>query len=307
MLGVVMPSAVIARALFGRSGLLLTFVMYDFLIANISIFQLFSITSILTYDIYATHIRVNILALTDSISSILTTTLGPLVYTFFWDGMTSNGIVIGTLLSTSLIAFIWHMLHFLGGIAVDGDLSDVILYVIAIILGFVLPPLVVFIEKIWNRIHHKTWLSPLHSSWARVYEMDNPLDPCAFDYAKSFSLANFDMQSYNQPSFQEVKRAYRSAWYFALAGPFLFCFLFVGVMPMMFAIVDIMDLVTFKAWIYVILVLLVLSTAVTIFLPIVFEAGNCLRLIRAERLPRDLQHILPRIEYSEHQDAIEME
>uniref|UniRef100_A0A0R3T435 Aa_trans domain-containing protein n=1 Tax=Rodentolepis nana TaxID=102285 RepID=A0A0R3T435_RODNA len=185
----------------------------------------------------------------NSIGSILTTTLGPLVYTFFWDGMTSNGIVIGTLLSTSIIAFMWHMLNLLEIIKVGKDLSDVILYAIAIILGFVLPPLVVFIEKMWKRIHGKTWLSPLHSSWARVYEMDNPLDPCAFDYAKSFSLANFDMQSYNRPSFQEVKRAYRFSWYFALAGPFLFCFFFVGVMPMMFSIVNSMDLVTFKAWV----------------------------------------------------------
>lgn len=75
------------------------------------------------------------------------------------------------------------------------------------------------------------------------------IDTISYTCCRSFLFANFDMQSYSRPSFQEVKRAYRFSWYFALAGPFIFCFLFVGVMPMMFSIVNVMDLVTFKAWV----------------------------------------------------------
>ncbi|VDL18111.1 unnamed protein product [Hymenolepis diminuta] len=404
MIGIAMPSVIIARALFGRNGFLLVFAMYAFLIANTSVFQLFSITSILTYDIYAIHIRpfrvcydlnccmlcgksrdltyrpkencecipvsccedckrdesvrkavkgfvkppckcrihsgyikyqeclrsvrhiiillvlsgvlpmgilINGLALNESIGNILITAIGPLVYTFFWDGMTSKGIVIGTLLSTSLAALIRFVLSVLKrtdhAVFENNDVSNAVLYAIAITLGFVLPPLVVCMEKIWRKIKHESPSGQLYTAWARVYEMDNPLNPWALNYAKSFLFANFDTQSYSRPSFQEVKRAYRFSWYFALAGPFIFCFLFVGVMPMMFSIINVMDLVTFKAWIYVILVLLIVSTAVTIFLPIIFEVVNCYRLIRAKTLPSDRQQILPRIEYSEHQDDIEME
>ncbi|KAM3185601.1 hypothetical protein ACTXT7_006056 [Hymenolepis weldensis] len=195
---------------------------------------------------------INGLALNESIGNILITAIGPLVYTFFWDGMTSKGIVIGTLLSTSLAAFMRFGLsvpkRIDHAVFKDNDVFNTVLYAIAITLGFVLPPLVVCIEKIWRKIDHESRSRQLCTAWARVYEMDNPLNPWALNYAKSFLFANFDMQSYSRPSFQEVKRAYRFSWYFALAGPFIFCFLFVGVMPMMFSIVNVMDLVTFKAW-----------------------------------------------------------
>uniref|UniRef100_A0A915EXT7 Uncharacterized protein n=1 Tax=Echinococcus canadensis TaxID=519352 RepID=A0A915EXT7_9CEST len=50
-------SVVVAEALFGRGGLLVFFMMYAFIIVNICVFQLFTISSILTFDIYAIDMR----------------------------------------------------------------------------------------------------------------------------------------------------------------------------------------------------------------------------------------------------------
>eukprot|EP00108_Taenia_solium_P006769 TsM_000244800 transcript=TsM_000244800 gene=TsM_000244800 len=435
------PSVVVANALFGRGGLLVLFVMYAFIIANISVFQLFSISSILTFDIYATHIRIllnlsdfkavsvkvsaqgevclgqfatrrlaldskngkrpfrvcfdvnccllcgktrdhifrpkdncecvpvtccrqcqidqakrsaakgpvlppceckihakymdyqkrlanvrrtSVLAifsvilpigllfnfpsvksmtLNNGISTVVSATLGSLLYSFLWKQMTSAGVVIGTALSSSITGILWVLLKTLAALHpnfdINSDILDVILFAVAIVGGFIFPPLVMCIERLHKGFQNKDNMNLQWQLWHRIYEMDNPLAPWAFDFAESFSLSDFDMESYNRPEPEEVRRVYRLSWYFALWGPILYLVLYSLIIPGPFYAVNILDIVFFKIWVYLVLVILIVSVAVTLFMPVVWEGIHLYNLRRMQTQPRDKQHVIPRIECSE--------
>ncbi|KAM7543195.1 hypothetical protein Aperf_G00000009696 [Anoplocephala perfoliata] len=304
------PSVITANTLFGRNGLLLLFAVYAFIIANISVFQLFSISSILTYDIYAIHLRLNGSVLSITVNTIVATTLGPIVYTFFWDGMTSAGVVIGIVLSASITAFLSFGLSNLyvanNNLAYSKDILEGAIYFTAVALGFILPALVVCIERILKKDKPSYEVNTPNSAWARIYELDNPLCPWAIDYAASLPLTTFNVESYNRPSVEDVKRAYRFSWYFTLSSPVIFCFFCGGTITLLVSVSDVMELTIFKIWVFVVLILLIISTAVVTFMPIIYEGINLYRLRRTARIPQDQEYIIPRIEYSEAQDDTEL-
>lgn len=49
---------IVALNLFGQNGIHLIYIMNAFIMMIVGVFQIFSISSILTYDIYATYLRV---------------------------------------------------------------------------------------------------------------------------------------------------------------------------------------------------------------------------------------------------------
>ncbi|EUB58606.1 hypothetical protein EGR_06593 [Echinococcus granulosus] len=108
----VQPQAAVtvAEALFGRGGLLVLFMMYTFIIMNICVFQLFAFSSILTFNIYGIHVRANSVTLMIGINALVSATLGSLLYSFLWEGMTATGVVIGTALSTSMAGLVWVLM-----------------------------------------------------------------------------------------------------------------------------------------------------------------------------------------------------
>ncbi|KAL5107643.1 Urea-proton symporter DUR3 [Taenia crassiceps] len=393
------PSVIVAKALFGRVGLLVLFVIFAFIIANISVFQLFSISSILTFDIYAIHMRpfrvcfdvnccilcgktrdlifrpkencecvpvpccrqcqidrikrcaakgpilppcecrihakymdyrkllanmrrtsvlvifsvilpigllfnfpaVKSVALNGGINTVVSATLGSLLYSFFWERMTSAGVVIGTALSSSVAGSMWILLKSLTALHPNFDISadvlDNMLFAVAIVGGFVFPLLVVWIERFHKRFRNEDDMDLRCQPWHRIYEMDNPLAPWAFEFAESFSLSNFDMESYNRPDPEEVRKAYRRSWYFALGGPILYLVLYSLVIPGPFYAVSVLDIVFFKAWIYLVLVILVVSAAVTLFMPIVWEGIHLYYLRRTQKKSRDEQRVNSNIEF----------
>ncbi|KAL5106837.1 putative urea active transporter 1 [Taenia crassiceps] len=376
------PSVVVAKSLFGRGGLLVLFIMYAFIIANISVFQLFSISSILTFDVYAIHMkpfrvcfdvnccllcgktrdgifrpkdnckcvpvtccrqcqayqmnrrkakgsvaspcecrlhaeylnyekrleivrRSSILVifsvvlpiglllnqikghyapLIAGINVLVAATLGSLLYALFWERMTSAGVVIGTALSTLMAAFAWILMSTLvrsyPSLSIDPDILDIALFLVSIVGGFIFPPLVVYIERRCRGFDKEELTNLQRQSWQRIYEMDNPLSPWALEYATSFKFNNFNMKSYDRPGPDEVKRVYRRSWYFALTAAISFLILGVIIMPCVFYVLSFLDIVSFKIWIYLVLVSLTASAAVTLLMPIICEGIQVMTLSR---------------------------
>ncbi|CUT99409.1 conserved hypothetical protein [Echinococcus multilocularis] len=394
-------SVTVAEALFGRSGLLVLFVMYAFIIVNISVFQLFGISSILTFDIYAIHMRpfrvcldvnccllcgktrepifrpkdnckcvpvtccfqcqinrrngcaakgpvlpsyecrihaeymnyekrledvrrssilvifsvvlpigllfnllkVNSVTLISGFNILASATLGSLLYSFFWERMTAMGVVVGTALSTSMAGLVWVLMNTLirlyPNLSIDFDILEIALFTTAIIGGFLFPPLVACIEKSRKAFCNEENTNLDRQSWQRIYELDNPLSPWAFEYAESFSFSNFNKESYNRPDPEEVRRVYRRSWYFALAGAISFVTVGVLILPGLFYAFKLPDVVYFKIWIYLVLVLLIASAGVALFMPIVWEGVQLYHLWRMQLQPKHEGHIIPRIECSE--------
>uniref|UniRef100_A0A915F0S5 Uncharacterized protein n=1 Tax=Echinococcus canadensis TaxID=519352 RepID=A0A915F0S5_9CEST len=280
------PLMAVVKALFGRSGLPVLLAMYAFINANITVFQLFLISSILTFDIYAIHMwlrtrfyrgsdaehakymnyqkrlvnvrctsvlvtfsvvlpigllfnfpNVKAVTLNDGVSIMVSATVGSLLYSFFWEQITSAGVVVGTALSSSM-----------AGVCIDADILNITFFSIAIVGKFIFPPLVVHIERLRKESHNKHNTNLGRQSWHRIYEMDNPLAPWTFDYAESLSLSNYSMESYNRPDSEEVRRVHQRSWCFALGGPILFFVLYALIIPGLFYTVNFLDIVSFKIW-----------------------------------------------------------
>ncbi|EUB56560.1 hypothetical protein EGR_08586 [Echinococcus granulosus] len=339
-------SVTVAEALFGRRGLLVLFVMYAFIIVNISVFQLFGISSILTFDIYAIHMRpfrvcldvnccllcgktrepifrpkdnckcvpvtcclqcqinrrngcaakgpvlpsyecrthaeymnyekrlenvrrssilvifsvvlpigllfnllkVNSVTLINGFNILVSATLGSLLYSFFWERMTAMGVVVGTALSTSMAGLVWVLMNTLirlyPNLSIDFDILDIALFTTAIMGGFLFPPLVACIEKSRKAFRNEENTNLDCQSWQRIYELDNPLSPWAFEYAD-----NFSKESYNRPDPEEVRRVYRRSWYFALGSAISFVTVGVLILPGLFYAFKLPDVVYFKIWV----------------------------------------------------------
>uniref|UniRef100_A0A158R6I2 Urea transporter n=1 Tax=Taenia asiatica TaxID=60517 RepID=A0A158R6I2_TAEAS len=294
-------SVAVGKALFGRGGLLVLFIMYAFIIANISVFQLFSISSILTFDIYAIHLRTYCASMIVGINVLVAATLGSLLYAFFWERMTSAGVVVGTALSTSIAGFVWVLMStlvkFHPNFSIDAEILDIALFLISIMGGFIFPSLVVCIERRRKGFNEEETTNLQCQSWRRIYEIDNPLSPWALEYAVSFKFNNFNMESYDRPDPEEVRRVYRRSWHFALCAAISFLTLSVVIMPFVFYVFSFMDVVSFKIWICLVLVALVTSAAVAIFMPIVWEGIQLYRLRRAQLQSQIKQHEIPQIEF----------
>ncbi len=59
---------IVAKQLFGHSGVLLLFASYALIVTTASVMQLFAISQVLTHDIYAIHFRVSTFFLDNVIS-----------------------------------------------------------------------------------------------------------------------------------------------------------------------------------------------------------------------------------------------
>ncbi|VDM33423.1 unnamed protein product [Hydatigera taeniaeformis] len=243
-------SATVAKALFGRSGLLVLFMMFAFIISNISVFQLFSISSILTFDIYAIHIRTYKQRQIPFVMQPFRVCFD--VNCCLLCGKTRDLIfrpkdncecVPVTCCNQCQLDQANNQFYISGA-----GVLDITLFSVAIVGGFLFPPLVVCIERFRKGFHSRDNANMQCQSWHRIYELDNPLAPWAFSFAESFSLRNFDMESYNQPDPEEVKRLYRRSWYFALGGPILYLVLYLLIIPAPFYAVGILDLTFFKIW-----------------------------------------------------------
>lgn len=63
------------------------------------------------------------MTLNGGISTVVSATLGSLLYSLFWERMTSAGVVIGTALSSSIAGIMWVLLKTLTSLHPNLDIS----------------------------------------------------------------------------------------------------------------------------------------------------------------------------------------
>ncbi|VDM22145.1 unnamed protein product [Hydatigera taeniaeformis] len=101
------------------------------------------------------------------------------------------------------------------------------------------------------------------------------------------------MESYDRPDPEEVRRVYRRSWHFTLVAVLSFLTMGGLIIPGVFYIFNFLDITSFTIWIYAVLFALIVSAAVTLFMPLVWEAIHLYRLRQTRTRLQVKQHTVP--------------